>query len=97
MSGGSRYRRTLPVMQLFDAAMHEPASETRWDAARAEEVADRVASDTAAAWERDGIGLHPQPAPADTKSSTTLSGPEPPASPGTRTTRARGWRGRAPR
>ena len=50
-------------MQLFDAAMHEPASETRWDAARAEEVADRIASDTAAAWERDGLGLHPQPAP----------------------------------
>ena len=32
--------------------MHEPASETRWDAARAEEVADRIASDTAAAWAR---------------------------------------------
>ena len=47
-------------MQLFDAAMHEPASETRWDAAHAEEVADRIASDTAAAWERDGIGPHPQ-------------------------------------
>ena len=46
-------------MQLFDAAMHEPASETRWDAAHAEEVADRIASDTAAAWERDGIGPHP--------------------------------------
>jgi len=41
--------------------MHEPVSGTRWDAARAEEVADRIASDTAAALERDGIGSHPQP------------------------------------
>jgi hypothetical protein len=41
-------------MQLFDAAMHEPVSETRWDAARAEEVADRIASDTAAACTQDG-------------------------------------------
>ncbi len=47
-------------MHLFDAAMHEPVSETRWDAARAEEVADRIAFDTAAAWERDGVGLHRQ-------------------------------------
>jgi hypothetical protein len=41
-------------MKLFDASMHEPVSETRWDAARAEEVADRIASDTAVACAQDG-------------------------------------------
>ena len=65
-------------MQLFDAAMHEPASETRWDAARAEEVADRIASDTAAAWERDGIRAAPINSPGRHESSTTRSGPEQP-------------------
>ena len=60
MSGVRARRRTLPVMQLFDATMHEPVSETRWDAARAEEVADRIASDIAAAWERDGVRPQPQ-------------------------------------
>ena len=41
-------------MHLFDATMHEPRTTIPWDAARVEEVADRIASDTAAACERDG-------------------------------------------
>src|SRR4051812_43866354 len=41
-------------MHLFDATMHEPVTSTPWDAARAKEVADRIASDTAATSKRDG-------------------------------------------
>ena len=41
-------------MQLFDGTMHEPLSTTPWDATRAKEVADRIASDTAALWAEDG-------------------------------------------
>ena len=43
-----------------------PGSTTPWDAARVEEVADRIASDTAAARERDGSWpRHPLDGPAD--------------------------------
>ena len=53
-------------MHLVDATMHEPRSTTPWDAARVEEVADRIASDTAAARDRDGSWpRHPLDGPAD--------------------------------
>ena len=41
-------------MHLFDVTMHEPLAATPWDPARVKEVAARIASDTAAACERDG-------------------------------------------
>ena len=62
-------------MHLFDATMHEPRSTTPWDAARVEEVADRIASDTAAARERDGSWpRHPLDGPADERDDSFWTG-----------------------
>ncbi len=48
-------------MHLFDAAAHEPVTATPWDASRAKEVADRIASDTASACRPDGSWPPPHP------------------------------------
>src|SRR4051794_12138164 len=42
-------------MHLFDPAQHEPCTATGWDAGRAREVADRIASDCHSAWEQNGL------------------------------------------
>jgi hypothetical protein len=53
-------------MHLFDATMHEPPTATPWDAVRVKEVADRIASDTAAVAERDGFWpRHPLDGPTE--------------------------------
>jgi hypothetical protein len=62
-------------MHLFDATMHEPRSTTPWDASRVEEVADRIASDTAAARKRDGSWpRHPLDGPVDVHDSSFWTG-----------------------
>ena len=62
-------------MHLFDATMHEPRSTTPWDAARVEEVADRIASDTAAARDRDGSWpRHPLDGPANERDDSFWTG-----------------------
>lgn len=42
------------MMQLFDATAHEPLTAAAWDATRAQEAADRIASDTAHACRLNG-------------------------------------------
>jgi hypothetical protein len=52
-------------MHLFDATLHEPCTATPWDTARVTEVADRIASDTTAAYAREGsLPPHPLDGPA---------------------------------
>ena len=55
--------------------MHEPRTTTPWDPARVEEVADRIASDTAVARGLDGFWpRHPLDGPADERDASFWTG-----------------------